>query len=75
LPKHGLFNLLIELEGGKTPPFAPLYNLSETELAVLRKYLEEYLSKGWIRLSKSLVGANILFAKKKDGSLRLYVNY
>jgi len=46
LPKHGLFNLSIELEGGKTPLFALLYNLSETELVVLRKYLEKYLSKG-----------------------------
>jgi len=46
LPEHGPFDLLIELERGKTPPFALLYNLLETELAVLRKYLEEYLSKG-----------------------------
>ena len=75
MPEHGLFDLLIELEKGKTPPFVPLYNLSETELAVLRKYLEEYLSKGWIRPSKSLAGANVLFAKKKDSSLRLCVDY
>jgi len=48
LPKHSLFDLLIEPEGGKTPPFALIYNLLEIELAVLRKYLEKYLSKGWI---------------------------
>ena len=75
LPEHSLFNLLIELEEGKTPSFALLYNLLETELAILQKYLEEYLSKGWIRPSKSPIGANILFAKKKDGSLRLCVDY
>ena len=47
----------------------------ETELAVLRKYLEDYLAKGWIRPSKSPAGANVLFAKKKDGTLRLCVDY
>lgn len=75
LPEHGPFDLSIELEEGKRPSFAPLYNLSETELAVLRKYLDEYIAKGWVRPSKSPAGANILFAKKKDGSLRLCVDY
>jgi hypothetical protein len=44
-------------------------------LEVLRKYLAEYLERGWIRRSKSPAGAPILFVKKKDGSLRLCVDY
>ncbi len=65
----------IELEPGKQPPFKPMYGLSERELAVLREYLESSLEKGWIRPSKSPAGAPILFAPKKDGSLRLCVDY
>jgi hypothetical protein len=65
----------IILEEGSEPPFSPIYNLSEVELAVLREYLESAESKGWIRKSTSPAGAPILFVPKKDGGLRLYVDY
>ena len=42
---------------------------------MLRDYLEQALSKGWIRHSTSPAGAPILFVPKKDGSLRLCVDY
>ena len=45
------------------------------ELKELREYLGKNLSRGWIRESESPVGAPILFVKKKDGSLRLRVDY
>jgi hypothetical protein len=41
----------------------------------LRKYIKENLVKGFIRKSKSLAGFPILFIPKKDGKLRLCVNY
>lgn len=47
----------------------------ETELTSLREYLDEMLGKGFIRSSNSPAGAPILFVKKKDGSLRLCVDY
>jgi hypothetical protein len=75
LASHGPQDLAIELQPGTQPPHQPLYNLSETELQYLRKYLDEYLQRGWIRRSKSPAGAPILFAKKKDGGLRLCVDY
>lgn len=56
-------------------PFGPIYNLSETELEALREYLDENLKKGFIRPSESPAGAPILFVKKKDGSLRMCVDY
>ncbi|EAL22396.1 hypothetical protein CNBB2750 [Cryptococcus deneoformans B-3501A] len=62
-------------EEGKNPPFGPIYNLSETELEALREYLDENLKKGFIRPSESPAGAPILFVKKKDGSLRMCVDY
>lgn len=75
LPPHAPQDLPILLEEGKQPPHFPLYNMSEVELSHLRKYIAEYLRRGWIRRSSSPAGAPILFAKKKDGSLRLCVDY
>jgi hypothetical protein len=65
----------IELKEGREPPYSPIYNLSETELKVLRDYLHAGEEKGWIRRSTSSAGAPILFVPKKDGSLRLCVDY
>jgi hypothetical protein len=52
-----------------------MYPLSLRELVALKEFLEENLAKGFIREFKSLAGALILFALKKDGSLRLCVDY
>jgi hypothetical protein len=41
----------------------------------LREYLDAALKKGWIRASKSLSAAPILFVPKKDGGDRLCVDY
>lgn len=65
----------IDLEPGQRPPFRPLYNLSATELKALRDYLDKALANGWIKRSASEAGAPILFVPKKDGSLRLCVDY
>ena len=49
--------------------------MSKDELLVLRKTLSDYLSKGFIRVSNSLVVALVLFAKKPGGGLRFCVDY
>ena len=59
----------------KDPPFRPIYNLSETELASLWEYLHRDLDRGWIQYSISSARALILFVPKKDGKLRLCVDY
>ena len=46
-----------------------------TKLETLRKYIKEYLVRGWIHQSRLPIGAPILFTKKKDGGLWLYINY
>ena len=45
------------------------------ELAEFRKWLDEYLSKGWIRPSTSTYGAPILFSRKKDGTPKICIDY
>jgi hypothetical protein len=46
-----------------------------TELAELKKQLQELLDKGFIRPSTSPWGCLASFMKKKDESLRLYIDY
>jgi transposase InsO family protein len=75
LPKHQKWDHEIELMEGKYPGFEPIYRLSEIELGILKKYLEENLAKGFIRKSKSSAGYPVLFAPKKDGTLRLCIDY
>ncbi|KAJ1596241.1 hypothetical protein NDA14_001923 [Ustilago hordei] len=75
LPPHRTYDHQIPLEEGKSPPFGPIYSLSEHELKTLRGYLEENLAKGFISPSDSPAASPILFVKKKDGSLRLCVDY
>ena len=65
----------IELRPGTEPPFMRTYNLSPAELKALDKYINEALASGWIRESKSSAGAPILFVPKKNGELRLCVDY
>jgi transposase InsO family protein len=75
LPKHQPWDCEIKLEEGKEPPFGPIYQLSEKELEILREYIKENLAKGFIRKSESPAGFPILFVPKKDGKLRLCVDY
>ena len=75
LPIHQPWDHEIRLEPGKQPTFGPIYALSEKELGTLRKYLDENLKKGFIQKSESPAGYPILFVPKKDGSLRLCVDY
>jgi hypothetical protein len=58
-----------------TPPFGPIYSLSEVEQLALQEFLDDNLKNQFIRPSQSSTGTPILFIKKKDSSLRLAVNY
>ena len=65
----------IKLEENKQPLFGPIYSLDPVELKTLKSYIETNLANSFIRPSKSPAGASILFNRKPDGSLRLYMNY
>ena len=75
LPEHRLYDCPIDLQPGKEPPWGPIYNLSPVELETLREYIDENLANGFIRHSRSPAGAPIFFVKKKNGTLRLVVDY
>ncbi|KAK8954813.1 hypothetical protein KSP39_PZI001822 [Platanthera zijinensis] len=49
--------------------------MAPRELEELRTQLDELLEKGFIRQSSSPWGAPVLFVKKKDGSMRLCIDY
>ncbi|XP_057506656.1 uncharacterized protein LOC130789864 [Actinidia eriantha] len=65
----------IDLAPGTMPISAPAYRMAPAELKELKTQIEDLLSKGFIRPSASPWGAPVLFAKKKDGSLRLCIDY
>jgi hypothetical protein len=49
--------------------------MSPAELRELHVHLQDLLAKGWIRPSKYPYGAPILFVRKKDGTMRMCVDY
>ena len=65
----------IDLIPGSTPPQQRTYRMSPLELKEVERQLQDYLAKGWIQPSSSSFGAPILFARKKDGTLRMCVDY
>jgi hypothetical protein len=75
IPDHRPYDCAIDLQDGTQPPFGPIYNLLENELAELQKYIDENPYKYIIWYSKSPIGALILFVKKNDGTLCMCVDY
>ena len=75
LPPDRAIEFVIELIPGTEPISIPTYRMAPVELKELKAQLDELLKKGFIRPSTSPWGAPVLFVKKKDGSLRLCVDY
>ncbi len=75
LLEHWPYDYTIDLEEGVQPLFGTIYNLSQDKLVIFHEYINENIEKGFIRYSKSPIGALILIVKKKDGSLGMCVNY
>jgi len=65
----------IELEQGATPTARPMYRMSQNELEELRTQLEELVESGYIQQSRSPYAAPVIFVKKKDGSIRMCIDY
>src|SRR5213078_3120564 len=65
----------IPLKPDMPPPFRGIYRLSQMELQELKCQLDQLLKDGKISPSTSPYGAPVLFVKKKDGTLRMCIDY
>jgi hypothetical protein len=65
----------IEVMLGVAPPAKAPYRMSHEELKELKVQLEELLTKGYIKPNKLPYGALVHFVHKKDGMLRMCVDY
>jgi hypothetical protein len=75
LPPNRDIEFAIDLAPETAPIAKRPYRMAATELAELKKQLSELELKGYVRPSSSPWGAPVLFVKKKDGSMRLCVDY
>ena len=75
LPPIKEVEFTIELLLGTAPISISPYMIAPTELGELKLQLQELLNKCFIRPSVSPWGAPVLFVKKKDGSLRMCIDY
>ncbi|XP_073219602.1 uncharacterized protein [Cicer arietinum] len=75
LPPDREIEFSIDLVPNTHPISIPPYRMAPAELKELREHLQDLLDKGFIRPSSSPWGAPVLFVKKKDGSMRLCVDY
>ncbi|GJR61004.1 putative reverse transcriptase domain-containing protein [Tanacetum coccineum] len=75
IPPERQVEFRIDLIPGATPIAKTPYRLAPSEMKELMSQLQELLNKGFILPSSSPWGAPILFVKKKDGNIRMYINY
>ena len=75
LPPEQALPHRIDVAPGTKPISKPLYRLSASEVAEVERQLADYLSKGFICKSFSPWASPILLVKKKDGSMRMCVDY
>ncbi|RVW70653.1 Retrovirus-related Pol polyprotein from transposon 17.6 [Vitis vinifera] len=75
LPLEREVEFTIDLVPGTGPMSKAPYRMAPMELKELKVQLQELLDKGFIRPSVSPWGAPVLFVKKKDGSMRLCIDY
>lgn len=75
LPPHQPYDHRIKLLPGSQPKRGPLYGMSQGELLVLKKYLNNNFAKGFIRPSSSPASSPIIFVHKPGGGLRFCVDY
>ncbi|CAA0827382.1 Unknown protein, partial [Striga hermonthica] len=74
-PPNRQVEFTIDLVPGAGPVSKAPYRMAPKELQELKAQIQELLSLGFIRPSVSPWGAPVLFVKKKDGSMRMCIDY
>ena len=75
LPPDIEIDFQIELAPGTEPISRAPYRMAPVELKELKVQIEEMVNKGFVRPRTSPWGALVLFVNKKDGSMRLCIDY
>ncbi|KAI3706945.1 hypothetical protein L6452_25044 [Arctium lappa] len=75
LPPDRQVEFRIDLVPGAAPIAKAPYGLAPSEMQEMMAQLQELLEKGFIRPSSSPWGAPVLFVKKKDGTMRMCIDY
>ncbi|XP_070017056.1 uncharacterized protein [Nicotiana sylvestris] len=75
MPPNRDIDFCIDLALGTQPISIPPYRMDPPDLKELKEQLQDLLEKGFIRPSISPWGAPVLFVKKKDGSMRICIDY
>ncbi len=75
LSSHHIYNHKIELINERIFSRSRLYQMFNHKLQKIKKYLIKHLNKEFIFFSFALYISLILFAEKKDESLRFCINY
>ena len=75
LPPDRELEFEIEVLPGLAPISIPPYRMAPMELKELKTHLQDLVDKDFIRPSVSPWGAPVLFVKKKDGTMRLCIDY
>src|SRR5919202_1488371 len=75
LPPKRQVEFGIELNPGAAPIACAPYRLAPSEMKEMSSQLQKLLDNGFIRPSSSPWGAPVLFVKKKDGSIRMCLDY
>ena len=75
LPPVPDMEFVIDLEPGAAPVHKAPYRMAPAELKELKTQLQELVDNGFIQPSTSPWGAPVLFVKKKDGTLRMCIDY
>src|SRR4051812_35094183 len=75
MPPYRCVEFIVDLTPGTAPISRRPYKMSPRELAELKIQLEALLAKGFIRPSSSPWGCPVLFVTKKDGTVRMCVDY
>ncbi|WVZ52083.1 LOW QUALITY PROTEIN: hypothetical protein U9M48_003176 [Paspalum notatum var. saurae] len=75
MPPERDIEFSIELVHGTAPIYKKAYRISGVELLEVKKQIDELLEKGFIRKSTSPWASPVLLTEKKDGTLRMCVDY
>ena len=74
-PERPVFHTIPLQDPHAPPPFKAMYRLSQPEHAEVEQQITDLLRRGYIEPSCSPYGAPILFVQKKDGTLRMVIDY